>query len=85
VTVPPGAAGPLHRLPPQPSRVPWPLDDWPTAPLPAGVDLDPLMDAAFDPSGPLRDTYAVACVLSGRLVYERYGDHCPASTARAGR
>jgi CubicO group peptidase (beta-lactamase class C family) len=77
VTVPPGATDPLHPLPPQPSGVPWPLDDWPTGTLPAGVYLDPLMDAAFDPSGPLRDTYAVACVLGGRLVYERYGGTLP--------
>jgi CubicO group peptidase (beta-lactamase class C family) len=35
------------------------------------------MDAAFDPDGPLHDTYAVACVLGGRLVYERYGGTLP--------
>ena len=35
------------------------------------------MDAAFDPDGPLRDTYAVVCVLGGRLVFERYGGTLP--------
>ena len=35
------------------------------------------MDEAFEPDGPLRDTYAVACVLGGRLVYERYGGALP--------
>ena len=41
------------------------------------MDLDRLMDSAFDPEGPLRDTYAVACVLGGRLVYEQYGGTLP--------
>jgi CubicO group peptidase (beta-lactamase class C family) len=35
------------------------------------------MDAAFDPDGPLRDTYAVVCVQGGRLVHERYGGALP--------
>jgi CubicO group peptidase (beta-lactamase class C family) len=35
------------------------------------------MDAAFDPDGPLRDTYSVLCVLGGRLVFERYGGTLP--------
>jgi CubicO group peptidase (beta-lactamase class C family) len=57
--------------------VPWPSGDWPVGTLPDGVDLDRLMDAAFDSEGPLSDTYAVACVLGGRLVYERYGGLLP--------
>ena len=57
--------------------MPWPSSDWPVGALPDGVDLDRLMDAAFDPEGPLRDTYAAACVLGGRLVHERYGGILP--------
>ena len=75
----PGTDGPLCPLPVQASGVPWPTDEWPTGPMPAGVDLEPLMDAAFDPDGPLKDTYAVACILGGRLVYERYGGTLPRS------
>lgn len=71
------AAGPLCPLPAQPSGVPWPSEHWPVGALPEGVELDGLMDAAFDPDGPLRDTYAVACVLRGRLVHERYGGTLP--------
>ena len=77
VTVSPGASGPLCPLPVQPSGVPWPSDYWPVGVLPDGVELDELIDAAFDPDGPLRDTYAVACVLRGRLVHERYGGTLP--------
>ena len=35
------------------------------------------MEAAFDPSGPLQDTYAVVVVQGGRLLYERYGGALP--------
>lgn len=55
--------------------VAWPTDVWPTGRPPA--DLDRLMDAAFDPAGPLRDTFAVVVVQSGRVVYERYGGTLP--------
>jgi CubicO group peptidase (beta-lactamase class C family) len=41
------------------------------------VDLEPLLEAAFDPDGPLRDTYAVVVVQGGRLVAERYGGSLP--------
>jgi CubicO group peptidase (beta-lactamase class C family) len=41
------------------------------------VDLEPLMDAAFDPDGPLHDTYAVVAVQGGRLICERYGGTLP--------
>lgn len=78
MTVVPGTT-PLVPLPPQPPGLPWPDEEWPTGSLPAGVDLERLMDEAFDPHGPLRDTYAVACVLGGRLVYERYGGALPRS------
>ena len=45
--------------------------------LAPGVELSRLMDAAFDPDGPLHDTFAVVAVQSGRLVYERYGGALP--------
>ncbi len=35
------------------------------------------MDEAFDPDGPLHDTYAVVVVSGGRLVAERYGGTLP--------
>jgi CubicO group peptidase (beta-lactamase class C family) len=70
---------PLIPLPAQPAGVPWPAGRWPTAdPDPAVSDaLGPLLDAAFDPDGPLRDTYAVVAVQGGRLVAERYGGTLP--------
>ena len=77
VTGPTPSPGPLVPLPPQPAGVAWPTRAWPTGPLPAGTDLDPLLDAAFDPGGPLHDTYAVVVVQGGRLVAERYGGTLP--------
>ncbi len=71
------ASGPLVPLPPQPSGVVWPTATWPHGEPPVGVDLDPLLDAAFDPAGPLHDTYAVVVVHGGRLVAERYGGALP--------
>lgn len=67
----PGA--PLRPLPPQPPGVPWPTRSWPTADVPAGVDLVPLLDEVMDPDGPLATTYAVVVVHGGALVAERYG------------
>jgi CubicO group peptidase (beta-lactamase class C family) len=65
---------PLPPLPPQPADTPWPTEEWPTGDPPAGVDLDALLDRAFDPDpgNELRTTYAVAVVHQGRLVAERY-------------
>jgi CubicO group peptidase (beta-lactamase class C family) len=37
------------------------------------VDLDPLLEQAFDEDGPLAATHAVVVVQGGRLVAERYG------------
>jgi CubicO group peptidase (beta-lactamase class C family) len=68
---------PLVPLPAQPAGVPWPTDEWPIGPVPSGVELGPLMDAAFDPAGPLAETYAVVVVHRGRLVYERYAGRLP--------
>jgi CubicO group peptidase (beta-lactamase class C family) len=41
------------------------------------VDLGALMDSAFDPDGPLHQTYAVVVVHHGRLVFERYDGLLP--------
>jgi CubicO group peptidase (beta-lactamase class C family) len=73
----PVPSGPLVPLPSQPVDVPWPTDRWPTGDLPRGVDLDALMATAFDPDGPLHDTYAVVVVQGGRLVVERYDGSLP--------
>jgi CubicO group peptidase (beta-lactamase class C family) len=62
----------LVPLPAQPRGTPWPDPDWAEAPLPSGVDLAPLLDAAFDTDGPLARTYAVVVIHRGRLVAERY-------------
>ncbi len=64
---------PLVPLPSQPAGVPWPTVAWPTGEVPEGVDLAPLLDAAFNPDGALAQTYAVVVVHRGRLVAERYG------------
>ncbi len=70
---------PLVLLPDQPTGVPWPTETWPIGPLPAGVELAGLLDTAFDPDGPLAQTYAVVVVHRGRLVFERYAGHLPRS------
>ncbi|MGO8869927.1 MAG: serine hydrolase domain-containing protein [Acidimicrobiales bacterium] len=76
MTLPPSYQ-PLVPLPGQPVDVPWPGDDWPTGPVPAGVELAPLLAEAFDPEGPLHQTYAVVVVHRGRLVVERYDGLLP--------
>jgi CubicO group peptidase (beta-lactamase class C family) len=72
LTPPPSFDAPLRPLPAQSDRVPWPTRHWPLCELSAEVDLDTLMDEAFDPDGPLRQTYAVVVVHHGCLVFERY-------------
>src|SRR5205823_12458494 len=64
---------PLMPLPAQPDGVPWPTGQWAEAPVPDGVGLEPLVDEAFDDTGPLAVTYAVVVIHGGRLVAERYG------------
>ena len=59
-------------MPVQPHGSPWPSPDWTEGPIPHGVDLAPLLDAAFDAEGPLSFTYAVVVIHRGRLVAERY-------------
>lgn len=71
------ADSPLVALPRQPDGVPWPTAAWPAGDLPDGVNLGELVDAAFDPGGPLRQTYAMVVVHRGRLVLERYDGAIP--------
>ena len=66
-------SGRLVTLPAQPAGVPWPTREWPEGTLPAGVDLEPLLDQVFDDEGPLATTFAVLVVQGGRVVAERYG------------
>jgi CubicO group peptidase (beta-lactamase class C family) len=69
------APAPAPGYPAQPAGVPFPTTEWPTGPLPAGVDraaIDAAVDAAFgaaDAGGRVR---SVVVVQGGRLVYERY-------------
>lgn len=62
----------LMELPAHPDGLSWPTREWPRADPPVGVDLEPVLDAAFDPDGPLAVTQAVAVVHRGQLVAERY-------------
>ncbi len=68
---------PLHPLPTRAEDVDWPTDHWPVGDIPAGVDLGSLMEEAFDPHGPLHETFAVVVVHRGRLVFERDGGLLP--------
>ncbi len=70
-------AAELDSLPVQAAGVPWPTTSWPEGAVPEGVNLDALVDAAFDPEGPLHQTYAVVIVHRGRLVFERYEGAIP--------
>lgn len=73
----------LPPLPPQPDGVAWPTSDWPTGPLPAGVDqtrLVRLVADAFEGGDPgLGQTLALVVIQGGRLVLERYGEGVGAS------
>lgn len=73
----PLAESPLLPLPAQPVGVPWPGESWPVGELPDGVDLEALMAEAFDPEGPLHQTYAAVVIHHGRLVFERYDGLLP--------
>ena len=67
----------LIDLPTQPQHVPWPTDDWPTAPLADSTDstkLSDLIDLAFSNADTLGETHAFVAIQSGQLVFERYGD-----------
>ncbi len=72
-------------LPGQPTDVAWPTEEWPTGPLPDGVDADRverLLDDAFgfDPDPGFGESHATLVVKGGRLVAERYGSGSDAST-----
>ena len=67
-----GTEIPLVPFPSQPASVPWPDAEWPVGDVAPGVDLAPLLDAAFDNDGPLATSYAVVVVHHGRIVAERY-------------
>ncbi len=68
----------LTPLRPQPAGVPWPTQDWQTAPPPARLDratFDLAVTQAFAGRHDLMgETRAVVIVQSGRIVFERYGD-----------
>lgn len=68
---------PFIRLPRQPAGTPFPGDEWPTAELPDGVELDSLLDEMFDPDSPFNETFAVVIVHEGRVVTERYANKLP--------
>ena len=73
----PGADEPLVPLPPQPDGVPWPTADWPTGPVPDGVDLEALVERLVTDEATYGTTYAVVVVQGGRLLLERYGGALP--------
>jgi CubicO group peptidase (beta-lactamase class C family) len=75
----------LVPLPSQPDGVSWPTDQWPTGPLPSGVDaqaLDDLLDRAFgpEPDPGFGASHATIVVAGGRIVVERYGPGVDAAT-----
>jgi len=67
----------LHALPAPAADLTWPGETWPEGPVPDGVDLAPALEEAFDPTGPLHQTYAVVVIHHGRLVLERYDGLVP--------
>lgn len=67
------AVSTLVPLPPHPDNLPWPTGAWSGGELPAGVEVDDLLDRAFDDEGPLARTFAYLVVHRGRVVIERYG------------
>lgn len=75
-TAPPTTQVPLPvGYPAQPEGVPYPAGDWPTAPLPAGVDraaIDAAVDVAFGPADSQSGVRSVVVVQGGSIVYERY-------------
>jgi CubicO group peptidase (beta-lactamase class C family) len=75
----------LHTLPGQPAAVPWPTEEWPTGPIPEGVDtaaLDLLLDRPFgpEPEPEFGESYATVIVHRSRIVVERYGPGVERST-----
>jgi CubicO group peptidase (beta-lactamase class C family) len=77
------SAAPLVPLPPQPSDVPWPTQEWPTGPLPATVarmQLDAALSVTAKSTPPLGETRAVVVVHHGRIVAEQYASGFTANT-----
>ena len=69
------APGTAPGYPAQPAGVPFPDGDWPTAPLPAGVDraaIDAAVDTAMGPPEATSGVRSVVVVQGGAIVYERY-------------
>ena len=69
--------GPIESgaYPPQPAGVPFPTADWPTGPLPAGVDgaaIDAAVAAAFGAPDAQARVRSIVVVQGGKIVYERY-------------
>ena len=67
----------LAPLPPQPADVPWPTSEWPTGPLPEGVDRARAATRRWPMRSTRRqqglgETREVAIILGGRLVHEQY-------------
>jgi len=85
----PGNTNSLVPLPEQPTGVPWPgplPEDWPTGPLPDGVDagkVNALLDRAFgtDPDPRFGQSFATLIIQGGRIVAERYGPTSGPDTA----
>ncbi len=77
----PSGAVSLVALPTQPHGVAWPgprPSDWPTGPIPSGVDasrVNELLDQAFgsNPDPAFGESFATLIVQGGRIVAERYG------------
>ena len=66
----------LVPLPPQSADVAWPTVEWPTGPLPPGVDADAfhaaMQDAFEKKMAGLGETREVVVIQGGRLVHEQY-------------
>jgi CubicO group peptidase (beta-lactamase class C family) len=75
-TMPPSTVvAAASAYPAQPAGVPFPTSDWPTAPLPAGVDqaaIDAAVDVAFGAPDNQARVRSVVVVQGGSIVYERY-------------
>jgi CubicO group peptidase (beta-lactamase class C family) len=71
----PASAPAAGVYPPQPAGVPFPAADWPTGPLPGGVDQAAIDDAVATAMGPANAggrVQSVVVIHGGQLVYERY-------------
>lgn len=73
-----------HTYPEQPADVAWPTADWPTGPIPDGVDtkaVDAIVAKAFgELSNDTGTIDAILVVSGGRLVVEKYNGWDPEAT-----